>query len=61
MSKKQVETPPIKVVDPALWKTNPKYSHTNQIQYCKKCRDTSYELKENGVDTGKCCRCGELY
>jgi len=61
MSKKQTNTPPIIPNPNPKWRSDPKYTHTNQIAFCKKCRDTSYELKENGVDTGKCCRCGDPY
>ena len=44
---------------PALWKTNPKYRHTNEIRFCKNCNDTAYVLIEDNKVTNRCCRCGE--
>jgi len=40
---------------------NPINSRSQQISFCTKCGDTSFELLDNGEPTGKCCRCGVKY
>lgn len=47
-------------MDP-FYTTDSKYSRSQTVQVCKKCKDTSFELLENKKETGKCCRCGEKY
>jgi len=34
------------------------YSRSQEIFFCDKCGDTSFELLDDGKKTGKCCRCG---
>jgi len=41
-----------------FYKTDKKYSRSQVIVKCSKCKDTSFELLENKNSTGKCCRCG---
>jgi len=44
-----------------VWKTDPKYSRSQNVQACKKCGDTAFELLLDKIPQGKCCRCGEKF
>jgi len=44
-----------------LWKTDTKYSRSQNVQYCKKCKDTAFELLLDKKPQGNCCRCGEKF
>lgn len=46
---------------PPFYTTNSIYSRSQQIFFCNNCGDTSFELLDNGKQTGKCCRCGGKY
>jgi len=46
---------------PPFHTTKDSYSRSQQIFFCSKCGDTSFELLEDGNQTGKCCRCGVKY
>jgi len=37
-----------------------RYGRGQKILNCKKCKDTAFELLDQGKETGKCCRCGEI-
>lgn len=45
----------------SFWKSKEVYSRGQIIKYCKKCKDTSFELLENKKPTGRCCRCGSKF
>jgi len=55
--KKQAE---IRKVGP-FYVSNPKYTRSQELFFCNKCGDTSFELLDYGKHTGKCCRCGVKY
>jgi len=45
-----------------FWRSDWKYSRGRKVKYCKKCKDTSYNLQMNGKDNHNiCCRCGSKY
>jgi len=46
---------------PPFYTTNPLYSRSQEIFFCSNCGDTSFELLNDGKQTGKCCRCGVKY
>jgi len=45
----------------SYYTTNKKYSRSQIVRKCKKCKDTSFEMLANKKLTNKCCRCGELF
>jgi len=49
------------VKKPPLYKSDPKYSRSQQLFFCNTDGDTGFELLENGKKTGKCCRCGKKF
>ncbi len=55
--KKQLEA----VKKPVFYKTDVKYSRSQELFFCNKCGDTSFELLEWSKPTNKCCRCGNKF
>jgi len=43
---------------PPFYTTKDSFTKSQELFYCSKCGDTSFELIEDGLFTGKCCRCG---
>jgi len=50
-----------KIVGKLFYTTNPKFSRSPVVRFCKKCGDTSFEMLDGGKLTNKCCRCGEKF
>jgi len=44
-----------------FYTTHVSMSRSQIIKQCSKCRDTSFEMLEDGEPTNRCCRCGEHY
>jgi len=44
-----------------FYKRHSKYQRSQTVRVCSECKDTSFEMLENGKLTNKCCRCGEKY
>jgi len=40
---------------------NKKYQRSQKVRICHNCKDTSFEMLENGKLSGKCCRCGDKF
>jgi len=47
--------------NPPQWTIKDTYSKSQELFFCNKCGDTSFELLDNDKQTGKCCRCGLKY
>lgn len=45
----------------AVWKSDSKYSRSNYVKQCDKCKDTAFELLIDNKKTGRCCRCGDKF
>ena len=48
-------------MEPPFYLKNKNHTRGQVVTFCKKCKDTSFELLEKKRSTGKCCRCGEKY
>jgi len=46
---------------PPFYTKSESYTRSQEIFFCDKCGDTSFELLENNKPTKKCCRCGAPY
>jgi len=47
--------------NPPYYTKSDNYSRSQELFFCNKCGDTSFEMLDNNKKTGKCCRCGERY
>jgi len=49
------------MMDPPYYTKNDNCERSQIVRDCKNCKDTSFEMLQDGELTDKCCRCGKKY